>query len=255
MPKPNTRFLRNVIRGTDTHNKALLAREAAESKARLKRLERTEEIKRRKTNPTTKDIRERHMGNIQAILGGKKSGRRVDDNDTSTKELDNRDRTKTERKSRTRKDRDCDTEGRYRGKSSPKHPSDSPEHHTSRRDGGQRSRRRDHSPDDEHRSRRHKSSKDDRSRSPRSAHRSKRMRSRDSERRRHRHRSPARNKSPSPSGIGAASQDSQNREIGPAPPPRIRGRGAVGASSGIDRRFSASYDPKTDIQPDNDADA
>ena len=45
MPKPNTRFLRNIIKGTDTHNKALLAKEAAESKARLKRLERTEDIK------------------------------------------------------------------------------------------------------------------------------------------------------------------------------------------------------------------
>lgn len=40
--------------------------------------------------------------------------------------------------------------------------------------------------------------------------------------------------------------------IGPAPPPRYRGRGAVGGSSGIDRRFSETYDPRTDIQMDDD---
>ncbi|PMB68350.1 hypothetical protein BM221_004925 [Beauveria bassiana] len=96
MPKPNTRFLRNIIRGTDTHNKALLAKEAAESKARLKRFERAEETKRKKLNPTTKDLRERHMGDIQAILGGgKRRGRDGGaDTDNNKKETDRRDRAK-----------------------------------------------------------------------------------------------------------------------------------------------------------------
>lgn len=40
--------------------------------------------------------------------------------------------------------------------------------------------------------------------------------------------------------------------IGPAPPPKYRGRGTVGGSSGIDRRFSDTYNPKTDIQMDED---
>ncbi|KAF2488904.1 hypothetical protein BU16DRAFT_623172 [Lophium mytilinum] len=37
-PKPNTRFLRNIIRETDNHNAALLAKEAEDAKNRLKAL-------------------------------------------------------------------------------------------------------------------------------------------------------------------------------------------------------------------------
>ncbi|KAI5207111.1 hypothetical protein E4T39_02216 [Aureobasidium subglaciale] len=37
-PKPNTRFLRNILRDTDNHNSALLAKEAQESKLRLEKL-------------------------------------------------------------------------------------------------------------------------------------------------------------------------------------------------------------------------
>ncbi|KAA8614533.1 hypothetical protein PtrSN002B_008194 [Pyrenophora tritici-repentis] len=37
-PKPNKNFLRHIIRQTDSHNAALLAREAEESRARLRKL-------------------------------------------------------------------------------------------------------------------------------------------------------------------------------------------------------------------------
>jgi hypothetical protein len=37
-PKPNTRFLKNVIRETDSHNAALRAKETEESKVRLRKL-------------------------------------------------------------------------------------------------------------------------------------------------------------------------------------------------------------------------
>jgi hypothetical protein len=44
--------------------------------------------------------------------------------------------------------------------------------------------------------------------------------------------------------------------IGPRPPPvtevRTRGRGTISAASGIDARFSSSYDPTIDIQLDPD---
>lgn len=40
--------------------------------------------------------------------------------------------------------------------------------------------------------------------------------------------------------------------VGPMPAPKPRGRGALTGSSGIDRRFSDSYDPKTDVQMDDD---
>ncbi|PHH86700.1 hypothetical protein CDD83_9872 [Cordyceps sp. RAO-2017] len=69
-PRPNTRFLRNIIKGTASHNKALLAKEAAESKARLQSLEQAEEARRLRKNPNARDIRRRQMGDIRAILGG-----------------------------------------------------------------------------------------------------------------------------------------------------------------------------------------
>lgn len=47
-PKPNTRFLRNIIRETNSHNKALLAKEAEESRARLKDLREKEAREARK---------------------------------------------------------------------------------------------------------------------------------------------------------------------------------------------------------------
>lgn len=42
--------------------------------------------------------------------------------------------------------------------------------------------------------------------------------------------------------------------MGPRPAPKPRGRGALTGPSGIDRRFSDSYDPRTDVQMDEDAD-
>uniref|UniRef100_A0A8H7NKC6 Uncharacterized protein n=1 Tax=Bionectria ochroleuca TaxID=29856 RepID=A0A8H7NKC6_BIOOC len=74
LPKPNTRFLRHIIKDTDTHNKALLAKEAAESKARLEDLEHSEEVKRLKSNPNSHDIRRRQLGDIHAILGARDAG-------------------------------------------------------------------------------------------------------------------------------------------------------------------------------------
>lgn len=47
-PKPNKRFLRNILRETDSHNQALLAKEAEESRARLKALREKEAREARK---------------------------------------------------------------------------------------------------------------------------------------------------------------------------------------------------------------
>lgn len=249
MPKPNTRFLRNIIKGTDSHNKALLAKEAAESKARLKRLERTEEIKRKKTNPSTKDIRERHMGDIQAILGG---GRRKRRDSEKAAEGESRDRESTRRKTRDDKPSEKPETKENRSKSSSGTHDDTSRRHGRRRDDSRsrRSRHDDQSPDTERRSRRHRSPRDDRSRSPGRERRSEKRSSEDADRRRHRHRSSRRSRSPV---AAKSSHDNASGDdlIGPAPPPKIRGRGAVGASSGIDRRFSESYDPSTDIQGDD----
>ncbi|QDS72972.1 hypothetical protein FKW77_008689 [Venturia effusa] len=47
-PKPNKRFLRNIIRETNSHNQALLAKEAEESRVRLKDLRESEAREARK---------------------------------------------------------------------------------------------------------------------------------------------------------------------------------------------------------------
>ncbi len=49
VPKPNTNFLRHIIRQTDSHNAALLAKEAEESRARFR------EMNRERDRGTTKE--------------------------------------------------------------------------------------------------------------------------------------------------------------------------------------------------------
>merc|ERR1711939_102231 len=74
-PKPNTRFLRNIIKDTDSHNAALLAKEAAESRARLQTLA-TSTPQRAERVQGGGDIRRRQLGDIAAILGGRPAKRR-----------------------------------------------------------------------------------------------------------------------------------------------------------------------------------
>ncbi|KAF5976955.1 pre-mRNA-splicing factor 38B [Fusarium coicis] len=222
MMKPNTRFLRHIIKDTDNHNKALLAKEAAESKARLKDLERTEEIKRRKTNPSVHDIRRRQMGDIHAILGGKKRPRDEDEAGPSSRR-----------------------ESRRAGKD----------------------RRQEH---------KHKQRSDDLFTDKRSEQRQQGRLSRDDRRSHGAETDTPKKKGNTVEVINGETgldhlqadngrdrpgnlreeeeeeSDAMEDLIGPTPPPKYRGRGTVGGSSGIDRRFSDTYDPKTDIQMDED---
>lgn len=268
MPKPNTRFLRHIIKDTDTHNKNLLAKEAVESRARLKDLEQAEDIKRQKTNPNSRDIRRRQMGDIQAILGVKKR-RREDDNSDDKRDdsrrrradSDTRDRHDRRRRRSPRTDGDLfkssDEDKRRHGRLSERDHADYEAR--SRKSDEKRSRRsRDHSsPEEDERRSRHRRSHRHRSKSPR---RHKSSRSPDDRRRKHRHRSRHRSRSrttsPSHKNKGSepdtqtAGQDSDPLEdfIGPPPPPKLRGRGTIGGAAALDRRFSESYDPKLDVQ-------
>ncbi|KAF5601265.1 pre-mrna-splicing factor 38b [Fusarium subglutinans] len=261
MMKPNTRFLRHIIKDTDNHNKALLAKEAAESKARLKDLERTEEIKRSKTNPSVHDIRRRQMGDIHAILGGKKRPRDEDEAGPSSRR-DSRRAGKDRRQERKHDQRSDDlftdkhSDQRQHGRLSrddrrSKTDDESRRSDRSRRDHRQRDRTRSRDRDSEEGGHHRRSQKRrDRSRSPASRRRSRSPRESKSK---HRHRSP-RDKSEDRKRKEEEEEGSDAMEdlIGPAPPPKYRGRGTVGGSSGIDRRFSDTYDPKTDIQMDED---
>ncbi|KAJ3045519.1 hypothetical protein HDV00_009174 [Rhizophlyctis rosea] len=57
LPKPNKRFLSNVIKSTDAHNEALLRKEREEAEDRLKELKRK---RREELNPDSRDRRRRH---------------------------------------------------------------------------------------------------------------------------------------------------------------------------------------------------
>ncbi|OAL56687.1 hypothetical protein IQ07DRAFT_594168 [Pyrenochaeta sp. DS3sAY3a] len=92
-PKPNTNFLRNIIRQTDSHNAALLAKEAEESSARLRLMDRAKERGREKEEElrsmradgrltplhSDDDVRSRHT------RGRGRSGHSVDGPDSSNK--------------------------------------------------------------------------------------------------------------------------------------------------------------------------
>ncbi|KAL6896956.1 hypothetical protein GGI43DRAFT_385590 [Trichoderma evansii] len=254
--KPNTRFLRNIINETDSHNKALLAKEAAESRARLKDLERAEEVKRLKTDPTPRDIRRRQLGSIQSILGGSRH-KRGDDTKPAASEERSKNRSDGDRHSHRSSRRERDTSpDRRKSKKDYGRLSRSPQgderriHHEDKSRSSRR-RHRDHSP--EHKRRHSRDRERDRSRSPRRRHRS---RSPQTKRSKHRSRSPLASEKQS-------SRDARNRHdddesdsleefIGPVPPPRYRGRGTVGGASGLDRRFSESYDPSKDVLPDDE---
>jgi hypothetical protein len=91
-PKPNTRFLRTIIKETDNHNAALLAKEAAESKMRLESLV-------TKENRSTADIRRRQLGHITAHLSGGAKRRHVHSKETPQRIRDiSSDEEDTERK-------------------------------------------------------------------------------------------------------------------------------------------------------------
>ncbi|RYP73582.1 hypothetical protein DL770_007742 [Monosporascus sp. CRB-9-2] len=96
-PKPNTRFLNNIIRDTNSHNRALLAKENAESRARLRELEeaenqrrRDEERRLRKVKPGPSDTRKRMLGDIAAHLGGSSKKRKTESTDSSTSKSEDR---------------------------------------------------------------------------------------------------------------------------------------------------------------------
>ncbi|TDZ18269.1 hypothetical protein Cob_v008896 [Colletotrichum orbiculare MAFF 240422] len=260
IPKPNTRFLAHIIKDTDTHNRNLLAKEAAESQARLQDMEHVEEKERRKRSGL-QDIRKRQMGDIKAILGG------GGDRPRRSREKSHKRDASQPRRRRSRRSESPERSGRR--------------HHRSRRDESESERedrqrhksdrRRSRSPDDRSRRHRHRSpleSKDlisstrrtdkhrlrngDDGASVSRSHRSRRDMSKErkgfsikgSSRRIQKRDSPA----------AASDSDPLEEFIGPAPPPpvRSRGRGAASGTSGMDRRFQADYDPTMDMQPDDD---
>ncbi|RAL60256.1 hypothetical protein DID88_000036 [Monilinia fructigena] len=226
-PKPNTRFLRNIIRDTDNHNSALLAKEAAEARARLESLSNGG----RQRNVAPVDIRRRQLGDIKAILGGPAKRKREDSGrGPEGNVLKSRDAEDIDRRSR-RKDIDISAEligHRRRESRRTETKQDYKEFNEDRRSSNDRGNK--YQEDD--------SEEDNKSR--RREHRRRRSISEDKEHakeeRRRRHRERFHNWPPS----------RQPKKQ----PLRIRGRGAasLGSTSVMDSRFHADYDPKTDVQ-------
>lgn len=281
--KPNTRFLRNIIKGTDRHNKALLAKEQTEAQARLKDLSDAEEAKRRKYRPSAGEIRGRQLGKITALLSGggaapakrKRPAPADDDKDNRLPEMkrarpasedkrrgdDTTDATNCARDSKSKRRRSVE---RYSVRKKDQKDDDSiettskrynisPDHNEQvEEDRKRRRRERDRS-----RSPRNTPKKPHRHRSPPSEtgrHKSARQASDRSSHRRHADEKPAKSRGHDGDKDDADS-DPLEDVIGPKPPPKVipRGRGALRGASAMDSRFTRDYDPKSDVQPDDDA--
>ncbi|KAI4751405.1 hypothetical protein E4T45_14721, partial [Aureobasidium sp. EXF-8846] len=229
-PKPNTTFLRNILRNTDNHNSALLKKEADESRIRLQSLSHSHsnrpaqqlysardrhDPKRRRRDPvddhSNPDRRPR-------------SHRRHSPNENDTHSRSARRHTSPDRPSPLRQHRDRRSPA-SRHRESTRHRSSSPRNrHTS-------TRRRSSSPQNPHASTRPSKSSEKETRRHTTRH--------------------------SPQS-DASDSDPLDAIIGPSPPlnppVRSRGRGTQNHASAIDNHFSSNYDPSVDVQPDAQAD-
>ena len=224
-PKPNTRFLKNIVREADSHNAALKAREEEESRARLRELRREGDGggKREREGGTEDDRNGGEEGSVKRRRGEDKPGRWA----SVLGGLGARGEGRREKRGDVEKDR---AEERTKG------------HERSRRERNSGTRDREL---DQHR--RHHS----RSRSP--------NHQKEHKHRRRRSRSPSHVKGSS-TPPKRQQRHNENHDsgsdplesiLGPKPPsPTLkRGRGAhkSSASTNINTRFSPSYNPKADI--------
>ncbi|KAL0635091.1 hypothetical protein Q9L58_005912 [Maublancomyces gigas] len=286
-PKPNTRFLRNIVREADSHNAALLAKEAEESKERLRILQLKERAKRwgedaagngkgsssrsrtrqrpdrelyrvggRKEAPATQDGEnrrgEREMKRRKSRSKSPEGSERIKDPDKERKRHRRRSRSRERRRSgsRSRKHREHRSE-RHHGEKE----RDGDRHRDRERGNDKSSEKKDCS-SDKHRERRH--------RSPQSGRhddldadmdRSSRKRRKVEERTSIRASPDLIDEIIGSAPSARASPDLIDEIIGPAPPPpptRARGRGTTSGSSAMDARFNEKYDPSMDMQPDSD---
>ncbi|KAF2735150.1 hypothetical protein EJ04DRAFT_511984, partial [Polyplosphaeria fusca] len=284
-PKPNTRFLRHIIRETDNHNAALLAKEADESRARLQRMNQDADARLRdgrSDNDRRPGKRKRH---------GYYDGDTETDHERSSKRYREREprdstskRDRERERGRQRATRHDDSNDDYNANSPrSRRDHDSDRRHRRNRDKEQDARDSRRSKGSHHRHRRERlhSPSSPRDRSPASrSHRShksskpRRRSPRSPSLSRSRSRTPVRKSPDSPLGqsrkvprashtkrtshIDASDSDPLESIVGPIPPAprpdiRTRGRGAHKTkSSAMDARFSDNYNPSTDVRIDSD---
>lgn len=260
-PKPNLKFLRNILKETDSHNTALKEKEEGDSRNRLKALrkntweEKVDVARRQRDRNEERPSKRRRM--VEREAHDDRDRRRYEEG-RSKNSHSVHERSKRVRRSDSWDGDESETENRRH--------KNSRERHRSRRHH-ERSRERHHS-DSEGDKRSHKRHGNHESRSQSRSRSSSRQEYRKGHRRR-RSRSPLRNgkkcsskrnhdEKPTTSPRDADSDsDPLEAIVGPlrAPPPpqpHRRGRGIHASASAMDARFSASYDPSADMEPDSD---
>ncbi|KAJ5885045.1 hypothetical protein N7495_009555 [Penicillium taxi] len=247
-PKPNTRFLRHLIKETNNHNTALKRKEERESKERMRDLKEPSGLSRKHEMSTRekehRKYREDRHGRLSRASTPERERsrrhRRRDIHDDKAKE-ERRDRSEHRRERRSEKSR---SDRRDRDRSHSRSRSRSPHsHRSSRRHRSEHHHRRSEStnPHKKHIERCSNAEDDHKSRSSRREH-----------------------KSPPPSST-RHSRDSGDESdplediVGPLPPRkdqepiRSRGRGVYKShSSTMDAHFALDYDPTQDIQRDDE---
>lgn len=234
-PKPNTRFLKNIIRETEGHNAALKAKEEADSKARLQ--ERRREEARGGKRKRAVEAEGGDGGGERAGKRRKEEGRERKGRWASALGLNGANGLKP------RKGRDENERREPRWRLDVEEVGEDRSMHRHRHHG-----ERSHASDRTHRERHG-------SRQSRSKHRSRSPDHRKEHRRHLGHR--LRSKSPAPDLLKASESDSDPLAefVGPFPPSQSeavpRGRGAL-KPSGIDSRFHKDYNPTTDLALNHD---
>lgn len=258
-PKPNTRFLKNIIRDTDSHNAALKAKEEGESKARLRELKKDVRKREREEDEGRESAKRREEGvrpdRWARALGGLESSSKRSQRSSSDRVAEKS--TKRDRPT----DKPIDRPGRWASALGDLGAGRTSAEKKDRTEDGKSSRRSArHGDDDSERSRRHRHERD-RDRNSRDRHhkRDTQKRRASSERstspRHRKDRRRRRSPSISPQRRRTKADDSDSDPLtaclGPLPKqePLPRGRGAL-KDSKIDSRFEGSYDPKTDVAPD-----
>ncbi|KAL4781816.1 hypothetical protein BJX76DRAFT_334516 [Aspergillus varians] len=239
-PKPNTRFLRHIIKETDNHNSALKRKEEREARERMRQL-RDQPPSSAHDNSREHRYRRSHGSNDRDSRRERKDG---DDRHLSHRRRRSRstslDRDRPYASRRERESRGRDDDRHRRSRKSQRH--------------GSYSRSRSRSPHERasgsHRHRRHRRRSSSRSRSPEIRESRK---DRGSSHRKH-----SQNSAPdSKNKLSGDESDPLEDLVGPLPkekaPIRSRGRGAYKPNaSNIDAHFAADYDPSLDVQPEDD---
>ncbi len=277
-PRPNTRFLKNIIKETDSHNAALRAKEAEESRARLRELRgqslqnalgkecRYSGADGHRSEPTGRERKRRRVEDVGEYEnwhdGNKKSdrsGNRWQNGDEESRRY---------RRSRRIENADHETDDSVRSSrrsSRHRHRTNRHRHRSRSRDSTSRSRKalqerrtsrsgsRDYNRErSHHHSRRKRRSSSSSSHHPHSLSKSRHSKlhqvapSKDTETLRQRSTSPK------------SDSDPLEAIIGPPPPPpepkvRSRGRGTFASASVMDTHFSTAYDPSVDVHPNSDS--